>query len=168
MKVASFEAIVRALNDAEVRYIVVGGLAVIAHGYLRITRDVDIVIRLSPEDIARAFLALAGIDYHPAVPITAEQFSDPQLREQWRAEKHMLVLKMWSDQHRETPLDIFIYEPFDFEREYERALIASESDAPAARFAAIPALIEMKLAASRDRDLIDIAKLRVIERLKAT
>ncbi|MDD5200358.1 MAG: hypothetical protein PHC88_11220 [Terrimicrobiaceae bacterium] len=168
MKVASFEAIVRALNDAEVRYIVVGGLAVIAHGYLRLTTDVDIVIRLTPLDISRAFEALAGIDYHPAVPITAKEFSDPSLREQWRTDKHMLVLKMWSDLHRETPLDIFIYEPFDFDREYEQALIAPESDVPPARFAAIPALIEMKRIASRDRDRIDIAKLREIERLRET
>ena len=33
MKLASFEAIVRVLNEAETRYLVVGGLAVAAHGY---------------------------------------------------------------------------------------------------------------------------------------
>ena len=33
MKVASFEAIVRALNDAKVPFIVVGGIAVNTHGY---------------------------------------------------------------------------------------------------------------------------------------
>lgn len=38
MKLASFEAIVRALKDANVRYLVAGGLAVKAHGYLRITK----------------------------------------------------------------------------------------------------------------------------------
>jgi len=48
------------------------------------------------------------------VPITAEQFADPALRQQWREEKRMLVLKFWSDAHRETPVDVFIYEPFDF------------------------------------------------------
>ncbi len=32
MKLASFEAIVQALNSAEVRFIVVCGVAVIAHG----------------------------------------------------------------------------------------------------------------------------------------
>jgi hypothetical protein len=38
MKAASFEAVVHVLNEAGVRYIVVGGLAVIAHGYGRSTR----------------------------------------------------------------------------------------------------------------------------------
>jgi len=55
MKVASFEAIVHALNQAGVRFIVVGGLAVNAHGYLRFTNDVDLVVRLSRENIIRAF-----------------------------------------------------------------------------------------------------------------
>ncbi len=166
MKVASLEAIVRVLNEAGVRYIVVGGLAVIAHGYLRVTHDVDIVLRLSPEDIRKAFQALASIDYHPSVPVTAEQFSDPAMRESWRREKEMLVLKMWSDQHRETPLDIFVYEPFDFELEYGRALVPHEPGSPDARFVAIPALIAMKRVAARSRDLIDIENLLEIAKLQ--
>jgi hypothetical protein len=37
MEVRSFEAIVRALHAAHVDYLVVGGLAVIAHGYERLS-----------------------------------------------------------------------------------------------------------------------------------
>ena len=39
MKLASFEALVAALEAARVRYLVAGGLAVSAHGCLRYTRD---------------------------------------------------------------------------------------------------------------------------------
>ena len=39
MEVRSIEAIVRALNAAQVQYLIVGGLAVNAHGYERLTRD---------------------------------------------------------------------------------------------------------------------------------
>ena len=49
MKLTSFEAIVRALNDAGIRYLVAGGLAVNAHGYLRFTKDADFVIQLIPD-----------------------------------------------------------------------------------------------------------------------
>jgi hypothetical protein len=165
MKLASFETIVNALNAAEVRYLVVGGLAVNAHGYLRFTKDVDLVVRLATEDILSAFRALAEIGYQPKVPITAEQFADPVLRESWRKEKGMLVLQMWSDVHMQTPIDIFVYEPFDFDREYERALVGIDPDDPPARFVSIPALIAMKEAAGRATDLIDIEKLRQIEKL---
>ncbi len=51
MKLASFEAIVRALEDAGVRYLVAGGLAVNAHGFLRFTKDVDLVVQLAPDNI---------------------------------------------------------------------------------------------------------------------
>jgi hypothetical protein len=161
MKLASFEAIVHALNSAGVQFIVVGGVAVNAHGYLRFTKDVDLVIRLSEHDIISAVRALQEIDYRPSNPITAEDFANPALREAWRREKGMLVLKMWSDRHRETPLDIFVYEPFDFEAEYGRALY-NQDDIPA-RFASIQALIAMKEPVGRTQDLLDIEKLRLIE-----
>jgi hypothetical protein len=54
MKLASFDAIVQALNAAQARFIVVGGLAVNAHGYIRVTNDVDIVIRLTKQDVVAA------------------------------------------------------------------------------------------------------------------
>lgn len=165
MKLASFEAIVSALNAAEVRYIVVGGVAVNAHGYLRFTKDVDLVIRLSERDIVSAFHALEQIDYRPSNPVTAQDFANPILRETWRREKGMLVLKMWSDRHRETPLDIFVYEPFDFEAEYGRALF-NENEIPA-RFASIETLIAMKEPVGRTQDLLDIEKLRLIAEINA-
>ncbi|GEM_PF-1011828 len=40
MEVHSIETIVRMLNDAKVKYLIVGGLAVNAHGFVRLTRDV--------------------------------------------------------------------------------------------------------------------------------
>jgi hypothetical protein len=48
MKLGSVDVLVRALDSAGVRYLVAGGLAVNAHGYLRFTRDIDIVLHLSP------------------------------------------------------------------------------------------------------------------------
>ena len=55
MKLASFEAVARALQDADVRYLVAGGLAVIAHGHLRVTGDMDIVIQLKPDNRIRQY-----------------------------------------------------------------------------------------------------------------
>jgi len=160
MKLASFDSIVATLDNAGVRFIVVGGLAVNAHGYLRFTNDVDIVIQLSEREIVAAFSALQAIGYFPANPITAKDFADKEQRESWRREKGMRVLKMWSDAHRETPLDIFVYEPFDFATEYERAL--DDKSQPGARFVSIPALIAMKQLADRPQDRIDVEKLRQI------
>jgi hypothetical protein len=160
MRLASFAALVRALEDAGVRYLVAGGIAVSAHGYLRYTKDVDLVIQLVPDNIERAFGALAAIGYRPTVPIAAAQFADTAQRERWIAEKGMQVLAFWSDAHRETPVDVFVREPFAFEDEYGRALVKALGAIPV-RVVSIRALIAMKEAAGRPQDRIDIEQLRM-------
>ena len=121
MEVHSIETIVRALNGAKVKYLIVGGVAVVAHGYERFTRDLDLVIGLERKNIIRGLRALMTIGYQMRIPVTPEQFADPALREQWRREKNMVVLQLWSDIHRRTPIDVFVYEPFDFKKELTRA-----------------------------------------------
>jgi predicted nucleotidyltransferase len=49
MEVRSIETVVKSLNDAGVSYIIVGGLAVNAHGFSRMTRDLDLVLELKEE-----------------------------------------------------------------------------------------------------------------------
>ena len=43
----------RRLNEAGAKYIVVGGFAIIQHGFARATEDIDLLIDTSPENIAR-------------------------------------------------------------------------------------------------------------------
>lgn len=161
MKLSSFEAIARALNDAGVRYLVAGGLAVNAHGYLRFTKDIDFVLQLVPDNIVRAFSALEALGYRPLVPVLAEQFADQATREAWIRDKGMQVLQLWSDIHRETSIDIFVSEPFSFDEEYTNALIKPLYGAIEVRFVSIPTLIQMKEAAGREQDRIDIEHLRM-------
>lgn len=162
MKLTSFEAIVRALNTAGVRYLIAGGLAVNAHGYVRFTKDVDIVIALDVDNILGAFKALLTLGYKPTIPITAEQFANAGLRQKWIDEKNMKVLNFFSDVHRETPVDLFVYEPFEFENEHSFALQGELLPDLKTRFVSVPTLIQMKEAANRARDLDDIEHLRMI------
>lgn len=161
MKLASFEAIVRALNEAGVRYLVAGGLAVNAHGYLRFTKDADFVIQLIPDNIKRAFEALGALGYKPLAPVTPEQFANRATRESWMRDKGMEVLQLWSDRHRETSIDIFVHEPFPFDEEYAKALIKPLYETIEVRFVSIPTLIKMKERAAREQDRIDIEHLRM-------
>lgn len=166
MKLASLEAIVRSLNEGGVRYLIAGGLAVNAHGYIRLTQDVDLVIALDPANIVRAFEMLAKLGYKPLVPVTAGEFSDPELRQQWIRDKGMKVLNFFSDRHRETNLDVFVTEPFDFQRESIDALQGELSPGVTVRFVSLPTLIAMKEAANRPRDIDDVQHLRRIQEEK--
>jgi len=162
MQLSSFQAIATALDAAGVRYLVAGGLAVNAHGYLRFTKDVDLVVQLVPDNIERSFGALATLGYRPSVPVVAAQFADPGQREAWTKEKGMRVLNFWSDAHRFFPVDVFVTEPFDFEREYAQALLGEVAPGLLVRFVSIPTLIAMKQDAGRPRDLDDIQHLKWI------
>ncbi|MGH9198379.1 MAG: nucleotidyl transferase AbiEii/AbiGii toxin family protein [Acidimicrobiia bacterium] len=162
MHIASLEALVSALNAAGVRFLVAGGLAVGAHGYPRLTMDVDLVVELGVDNIVAAFHALAGLGYKPLVPVTAEAFSDKAQRERWIEEKGMQVLNFFSDQHKSTSVDLFVTEPFDFDTEYDNALKGDLARGLPVRFVSIPTLIRMKELAGRPRDLDDIQHLRWI------
>ncbi len=65
----------------------------------------------------------------------------------------------WSERHRETPVDVFVTEPFPFDEEYSRALVKPLGAVPV-RFVSIPSLIRMKEIAGRAQDRIDIEYLR--------
>ena len=56
--------ICRALNDAGARYVLIGGFAVIAHGGARTTKDIDLLIDASAENVARVRRALRILEDH--------------------------------------------------------------------------------------------------------
>lgn len=162
MKKASFDRICSALQGARVPFLVVGGIAVIHHGYGRLTQDMDLVIRLERDVILRAFAALAALGYRPSVPVTAEEFANPECRERWKREKGMKVLKFWSDEHRETPIDVFIDEPFDFQKALTEADVRETSPGLEITIVSLDTLLAMKAEAGRPQDLADIDELNLL------
>ena len=160
MKIESLGAIAVALQDVNVRYLIVGGLAVAAHGYGRATFDVDIVIQLQPDNTRRAMTALGTLGYKPTVPVSAHEFADPLIRESWIRDKRMVVFQLHSELHRETRIDLFVAEPFDFDHEYDRALVGDLIPGMQLRFVGIEALIRMKEAAGREKDKEDVRQLK--------
>ena len=87
MELRSIEIIVKALNDADVQYPIVGGLAVSAYGYERLTVAVDLVIGLQPKNITLGLRTLQSAGWQMSIPVTPEDFANPKLREFWRKEK---------------------------------------------------------------------------------
>jgi hypothetical protein len=48
-----FGRILNDLNSADVRYVLIGGIALIRHGVVRATRDIDAVFDPGPDNVAR-------------------------------------------------------------------------------------------------------------------
>lgn len=154
------------MNHTETRFLVVGGLAAVLHGVGRMTIDLDVVIELNQENILNAFQALEPLGYQPRVPVTAAQFADTATRESWVREKGMTVLNLHSNQHQETPIDLFVTHPFSFNDVYHHSILEKLEDDTEFRFVDLHTLIAMKETAGRPKDLLDIKQLRKIAKLE--
>ncbi len=161
MKATSARELFRALGDADVRFLVAGGLAVSVHGFLRVTADIDLVVKLEPGNIARAFAALESLGYRPIIPVSAAKFGDPATRESWVRDRNMRVLGFQSQEHWETPVDVFAAEPFPFDEEYDRAAVRELVGIGGVHVVSLPTLVRLKEAAGRPQDLADLDQLRL-------
>lgn len=82
-----FDRIVASLNKHGVDFMIIGGYAVIFHGYIRATKDLDIFIRRTPENSRRTVVALEEIgfacpDLKPEIFMAGKgiTFGEPPLR----------------------------------------------------------------------------------------
>lgn len=164
MKLTTLEAIGRALGRADVSYLVAGGVAVNVHGHQRLTHDLDLILQLVPDNVRRALRALGELGYRPILPVEVDEFADAERRRVWIAERNMQVFSLVSDKHRETTIDLFVTEPFDYETEYRDALVAEVAPGVEMRFVGLQALIRLKEASGRPIDLDDARHLRWIGR----
>lgn len=146
---------------ADCNYVVVGGLAVILHGHLRATRDLDLVIGLDRDNCLKALDALATIGMRPRLPVVMQDFADPAKREDWNRNRNMMVFQLWDPNNAERSIDIFVREPLDFPTMLAQAVVKDLDGVPI-RIASIPHLIAMKQVAGRRHDLDDIEALRQI------
>ncbi len=156
-----FEPIFRVLDDAGVRYVAVGGVAVVLHGYARLTTDLDLAVDLAPAPAAAAVRALGSIGLQPRLPVEADDFADPDARQRWIDEKGMAVFSMWDPSDPTRAVDLFVVEPIDFESLWARSSVV-DLETTRARIASIPDLIRMKELSDRPLDRDDIDALRTI------
>ena len=156
-----YDDVYAALEDARVRYVVVGGMAVVMSGHVRATVDLDVVVDLEPAAAMRAMDALSDLGLQPRVPIAPRDFAKPDVRESWIRDKHMQVLSFYDPQHPAREVDVFVAYPLDFDMltAGSRLVAVGDRAVPVAR---IEHLIEMKQAAGRPRDLEDINALQVL------
>jgi hypothetical protein len=73
-----FERLLVALSRAEVRYLVVGGVACVLNGFVRTTEHVDLLVDTEPENLERLIDALSRFGEGHARELHVEDFSDEE------------------------------------------------------------------------------------------
>ena len=158
---AVFAPLFRTLNDAGIRYVVVGGLAVVLHGYARLTADVDLVVDLDEEHAKKAIETLVGMGLQPRVPVNPIEFADRSIRERWIRDRGMQVFSMFDPSNPMRVVDLFVDHPLPFEDLWARSAKFELQDT-SVRVASIPDLIHLKRLAGRPVDQTDIEQLEAI------
>ncbi len=147
-------AILAALLSHGVDFVVIGGLAAVAHGSRRMTRDIDIVVRPDDENLTRVEATLAELE---AVQLL------PQAGERPIAPADVAMIALGATLHTRSPagrLDI-VGAPAGaaaYPDLAARAVVMRIGDNEV-RISGIDDLIAMKRAAGRPLDLQDIADL---------
>jgi len=142
-----FRDFLTALNDQQVRYILVGGFSVILHGYARTTGDMDIWVERSTDNylkLKKAFLQFGM----PVFDMTAENFlSHPN----------------WDVFTFGTPpvaIDIMVkVKGLDFDACYQRSVLF-EDDQLKIRTIHKNDLVKAKQSTGRSKDLDDLENLQ--------
>ncbi len=144
----SFEKLLARLADTAVEFIVVGGVAVTLHGYARLTEDVDILIRRTPENIARLLDSLASYGEGFARELSETDFGDE--------EGAIRIV----EETEQSQIDIFTRMSglrFDDVIADAPAFVVGERTI---RYASKATLLRLKEASSREKDRLDASALR--------
>jgi hypothetical protein len=151
------QGIFEALDRGEVEYLVIGGVAVGFHGFVRATKDVDIVPSPEPENLTRLAGVLTRLD---AQIEGAEEFEGEELPDPLDPE----ALAMGGNWVLRTQLGRFdIMQWIGDDPLWEKlspTAIEAEIGALPVKFASYESLVALKEQAGRPQDLIDLQRLR--------
>jgi hypothetical protein len=157
------EPVFEVLNEAGVRYVLVGGLAIVLHGHARLTADIDLVIDLDEAEARKAVAALSSIGLVPRAPVELADLASAAKRAEWRTDHGALVLSLWDPNNAMRAIDVFLEHPLPFEGLWARSEIKSLRRTYV-RVASIDDLIHLKRLAGRPHDAQDIEALEEIRR----
>lgn len=157
-----FRPALEALNEAGVSYVIVGGLATVLHGHVRLTSDIDIVLAFDRENVLKAVNALSTLGLVPRAPVDPALFADPDVREDWVKNRGMMVFSMASPTQPLFSVDLFADPPIEFDL-LLRSASTVELEGIRVQICSIEQLIQMKLRSGRPIDLDDVAALQRIQ-----
>lgn len=153
-----YRKLFQAMNDAGIRYLVVGGVAVNLHGYSRFTGDLDVLMALDAQNLERLARLMEKEGFIQRLPIDVRTLSDQAQVQRWIIEKGMTA---YTFIHRTLPqfsLDVLVGDSLQFE-DFDGRMAVIDVAGISIPVVSIDDLIGMKRKANRQKDLEDIAAL---------
>ncbi|MDO8291694.1 MAG: hypothetical protein Q7T29_02310 [Gallionella sp.] len=155
--------LLQSLSEGQVQYVLVGGMAVQLHGFMRSTFDIDLVLAMNDENLVRFIDVAKRFGLTPSIPVPIDSLRNAAQIEQWHREKGMLAFALREPQIGGGVVDILVRPQVPFEQLMENA-VAGELFGQQVWIASIDDLLTMKRVANRPKDQLDIAALEKIKR----
>ena len=154
-----------ALTDAEVEFVVGGGVAAVLHGVERVTLDIDLALNMDPANVEKFLHVIYGLRLRPRVAVPARDLMSREAVQRMIAEKGALVFSFVDFDRPLRHVDIFLQDNLSFgelSRDARELVIENRK----IKIIGIAKLLEIKRAISplRDKDLIDIKELERLQR----
>lgn len=156
---------IQLFNEHQVSYVVVGGIATVLHGHVRLTADLDIVLLPDENNILKAMSALEENGYIPKIPVQLKDFADFELRKCWINEKNMRVFSVFLKDNPIVQIDFFLEPPMEYDILYGKSEIKVLGETQV-RICGLQHLIQLKQVAGRPKDSEDIKALKIIQNAK--
>lgn len=160
-----YRLVFKELHKRKIRYLVVGGMAVILHGYDRRTGDLDIMVAMDVGNLKNLISGIRSLGWKPRLPVQLEDFARSEMRKSWIKDKNLKVFTVYNPKKEAEMVDILVDTTLNFEKAFERRERMTIYDTPIS-IASIEDLIRLKKTAARERDFEDIRALRQIQALQ--
>jgi len=158
-----YENVFSKLQEDGIRYAVAGGVALVLHGVVRLTADLDLIVDLETENLGRFIRSMQELGFQPRNPVKAEGLLDPATRKAWKREKNMDVFSFIDPAQPMSLIDVFIEEQLPF-GELAQDLIPMTAKGITIPVVSLRHLKRLKRAAGRPQDLADIEAIESLER----
>jgi hypothetical protein len=153
-----YQRIFGALNDAGVRYLVVGGVAMNLLGYPRFTGDIDILLALDEANLERIARLMRNMGYEQRIPVDVQELSEEGHVLRLMTEKNLIAYTFANPDLPQFSIDVIVGESLEFARYAKDALQVAVLDVQIP-VVSIDDLIGMKRKSKRKKDADDVIAL---------
>jgi hypothetical protein len=144
--------LVKIFEKEKIPYLLVGGYALALQGIVRATMDVDFVVSLKEEHLVKAEKTLNQMGLQARIPVRAKDVA--QFHEEYRLQRNLIAWSFVDFRDPSRQVDLLIHPPLKSLKSETISVHGIK-----VRVATKKTLLEMKRAANRPEDQLDISRL---------
>lgn len=151
--------VIKNLNKSEIPYAIVGGFAMVLHGVVRGTVDLDFIMNLSAENFEKAEALLESMGLQSKLPLDAKMIF--QFKDEYIKNRNLIAWSFYNPKIPHEVVDIILTEDLK-----KKKVTTINYAGIKIKVLAVDELIKMKKTSARPQDLMDVESLMGLKKIK--